>query len=71
MTMCRREFRAIAEALRSERPCDLGAYPFADPDTRSRYDQWGTTCLAVMAVCRESNPRFDRGKFAEACGIGQ
>jgi hypothetical protein len=69
--MCRREFNALAAALRDERPCDLGRYPFADEPTRRAYDHWGTTCLAIMAVCQGSNPRFDRARFAEACGMGQ
>jgi hypothetical protein len=71
MTMSKQHFVALAKALRSERPCSLAEYPYKPELVKGAYDEWGTVSLAIMDVCKQFNPAFDREKFAAAVGMGE
>lgn len=58
--MSKKHFRALAEALRAERP-DAEALA-------STFAQWQRDVEAVVRVCRGSSVRFDSERFLEACG---
>jgi hypothetical protein len=69
--MTKTHFIALASALRSERPCSLAEYPYKPDSVKGAYDEWGTVSLAIMDVCKQFNPRFDREKFSSAIGMGE
>lgn len=56
--MTRKHFKALAEALRFERPDDHW-----DPNKRV---QWELDRKAVADVCASFNSNFDRGRFYAA-----
>lgn len=57
--MIRKHFKALAEALRFERPGK-----FWDPN---KVVQWKLDCKAIGETCKRFNSRFDYNKFIEAC----
>lgn len=56
--MSRKHFEALAAALRESKPLA----------EQSALLQWQLDVAKVSDVLAESNPRFDRGKFLDACG---
>lgn len=72
--MTRRDFASIAEGFRIElnriQNSDdslLSATPtFVSSEIRRQ--QWVKMVAATMTACAQSNPRFNRRKFVEACG---
>ena len=64
--MTKRDFVLIAEALRVERP-DRDGTRWAD----GARDEWSTVVLRLARALAGSNPRFDKDRFLEACGIGE
>ena len=72
MAMTKKDFEAIAEALRDEYPLDTSAgetYETVGAWGKGASDEWNTTVRAIADVCMASNGRFDRGRFLYACGI--
>ena len=74
--MTRKDFRLIAEVLRSERPdaADVDAFERSPWETGT-YDEWCTTVLSMAAMLDadsgydlNGNRRFDRARFYAACG---
>lgn len=63
MSMSKRDFEMIADALRRTKP----------PSSHDEQVlvQWGDDVLAIASVLRISNPRFDRARFLKACGYGE
>jgi hypothetical protein len=59
--MTRQHFKALAEALKFERP---GAN--WDPNKRV---QWEQDCKAIADVCNRFNGGFKRDRFLSACGL--
>lgn len=62
MSMSRKDFEAIAAALKGSLPSD------AEPDGDLAF-QHVNCCEAVADALANANPRFDRGRFLEACGV--
>ena len=58
--MTKKHFKALAEALKMERP---------DPSWSNKFLQWKADVKAVMYVCKRANVRFDDGKFAQTVGL--
>jgi len=61
--MTRKHFEAIAKVMRDE----IEIY-------RANGDQYGEqvathTARALTYMCAASNPRFDRARFLDACGV--
>ena len=83
--MTRKDYRAIAEVLRAERPdCSSGqtsadavpAYLDRTAWERGAYDEWATNVLAFARMLRDQagydvngNRAFDADKFYAACGF--
>lgn len=63
MSMSKKDFVALAKALRSAR---LG---IAATDSRVEA-QWRECVQSVADVCADHNRDFDRSRFSAACGIG-
>lgn len=71
--MSAKDYRALADALKNERPS-----PQTDPSedykvTERRFGaelQWQRMVRAVANVCAADNVRFDRGRFYAACDGG-
>ena len=59
-TMTRKDYVAIAEALRKVQPA-------LDDHGGSLHLQWAIDRTAIADVFENDNPRFDRERFADAC----
>ena len=57
--MTRKHFQAIADHLRTTKPAH------GEPARL----QWQSDCHAMADMCGAQNPRFDRGRFLDACGM--
>ena len=55
--MTKKDFILIAATLKSLKP---------DAD-----GNWNSTCRAFADMCASQNPRFDRQKFLDACGVAR
>jgi hypothetical protein len=65
--MTRKHFRQIADALRYMRKIEID-----DVETSAtgvRVVKFSSVVDALAGILAESNPRFNRDKFLEACGI--
>lgn len=58
--MTRKHFKAIAEALKHQRPIDL--------ELEAAFICWQTCVIAMADVCSSFNGQFDRSRFYTACG---
>ncbi len=61
MTMQRRHFELIAEALRDSKP-----EPHWDANKQA---QWEVTINRFLAKLRSTNPNFNEARFLRACGV--
>jgi hypothetical protein len=57
--MTRKHFKALAQALKSERP---------SVDWGNKHLQWTQDVKAIAEVCAKFNEDFDFNRFFEACG---
>lgn len=60
MSMTRKHFKLLAEALKDSMP---------EPTDETAMSQWQKSCKHVAGVLRQANPAFNRDKFLEACGV--
>ena len=58
--MTRKHFNAIAEELQTIRN---------DLKSREALDALDRTAKDIANICTETNPRFDKARFLQACGI--
>ena len=58
-SMTKKHFEALAEALSK-------SHVSASKEAQR---QWEEDCKTVAWVCYEHNPRFDRQRFLNACGV--
>ena len=67
ITMTRKHFAALAEALRDRQP------HYAPTESRTeygvRYCQWEADVRGIAAACARLNPGFKRERFYDACGL--
>ena len=63
--MTRKDFIAIANALRESRP----TLDRSVKDARGFYAQHLNDCILICDVLSHDNPRFDRARFLKACGV--
>ena len=70
MSMSRKDFEAIAAAIKGER--------MSKPENTTQQDEialqvhYNTLDLAARSladICAQSNPNFDRARFLKACGV--
>ncbi len=68
--MTRKDFQAIADALRVARPAEPTAENVAgECDVlAAEREAWVRAVREVGTACYGANPRFDRGRFEAACG---
>jgi hypothetical protein len=59
--MSRKHFRALADALKAEKPGDNW-----NPNKRV---QWELDVKAIANTCAMFNCRFNRSRFLTACGV--
>ena len=62
--MLRMHFQYVANVLRSERPTRDSTL-WSD----GACDEWSTIVLSMARAFQGTNPRFDRAKFLDACGM--
>lgn len=62
--MTRKDYVAIAAALKSTKP----SYN-SDHVTLAVVMQHRASCVAVAKALANDNPRFDRERFLDACGV--
>lgn len=71
--MTKKDFELIASALRDDAahlaPDACDDYSQRTDWEKGAYDQWNTTALAIARALATTNPRFDRARFLEACGV--
>jgi hypothetical protein len=60
MSLSRKDYEAIAEAVRESKPGMLSQEP---------YDTWTYVIFNLCDVFEKDNHRFDRVKFFKACGF--
>lgn len=60
MAMSKQDYVALAKELKAVRPRE-------DYDSPSRWEQWEECVCAVLKVCHDTNPRFDKQRFLNAC----
>ena len=58
--MTRQHFKALAEALKYNRP--------ADNWDANKKAQWDLDCKAIASACARFNGGFKRDRFIDACG---
>lgn len=63
--MTKKHFDALAAALRDVRP----EVSLLNYHALPRVDQWRADCEAAADFCARFNPKFNRGRFLEACGV--
>lgn len=68
MTMQRRHFELIAEAMKRSKPPRLGM--IADEQHIARA-QWETCVSELATQCKLANSNFNRDRFLRACGVEQ
>src|SRR5439155_9320453 len=66
--MTKKHFEQIAKAMRNLRTFE--AHDQEMSETVARAVRYTSVVDALASVCAESNPRFDRDRFLQACGIG-
>lgn len=65
--MTRKDYVLIAEVLKGSRPA-----PYTDLEnltSRNMWSIWRTTSRNMADALASDNPRFDRARFLEACGV--
>lgn len=58
--MTRKQFRALADVMRQNRP---------DSKDHPQYAQWLAGVEQLCKLGEKENPRFNRKLFEEACGV--
>jgi len=58
--MSRKHFKELADTLEAIKP--------SNNDTE-RLTMWRDAVRAIASVCASCNPRFDRSRFYDACGM--
>ena len=66
--MTKKHFEQIAKAMRNLRTFE--AHDQEMSETVVHAVRFTSVVDALASVCAESNPRCDRGRFLQACGIG-
>lgn len=65
--MTKKDFEAIAGALRDNRDALSASLPNSDPALVQRIH--AATCGTIARVLAMQNARFNRAKFLAACGV--
>ena len=69
MTLSRAHFQLIADTLRDVRPTTSN-FP-SDDHLIGALHQWQDTVKAMSRTLAATNPRFDRRRFENACGLDE
>lgn len=64
--MTRQHFREIAQRLCNAKPATPDTY---DIEGHARVEGWRNAVFAVSRALAEFNPRFERRRFFDACGL--
>jgi hypothetical protein len=59
--MSRKHFRALADALKAEKP--------GDNWSANKHVQWALDVKAIANTCAQFNSNFKRSRFLTACGM--
>lgn len=62
--MTKKDYIRIAEALRAAMPDDSSSKTY-----KAELARWDITALHLLHALHSDNPRFDRDRFATACGL--
>lgn len=71
MSMTKKDYELIANVLKDVKHGEIDMHE-RDDSVESHQGMeyiWGETCKAFALYLEEANPRFDRNKFLQACGI--
>lgn len=63
-----KDFEALGAAIRDARNALIAVAPEAARDTIHRV--FKSMALDVAKVCAGQNPKFDRARFLQTCGMG-
>lgn len=68
--MTRKDFVAIAEAVKDSREALIAsAMPTDSPMRRRTAQVFDSLSRTLADTCSKTNPRFNRSKFLAACGV--
>lgn len=72
--MTRRDFQLIAESLKKTRPAHYTERLNSIPEgelawKRAECSVWNCVCKTIANDLSGTNPRFDRSRFLDACGV--
>lgn len=63
-----KDFEALGEAIKDARNALIASLPEESRDTIHRVIK--SMALDVAKVCASQNPKFDRARFLQSCGMG-
>jgi hypothetical protein len=69
VSMTKKDFVALARALRGSRPAE-DDYSTAS-DSNDKLEQWQADVAAVAEVCAKANPSFKRDKWLDAVELAE
>lgn len=70
--MTKKDYELIAQALWTAKPSwDNAPYEYNMNDIykTGRINAWDNTCKTICGFFESNNPKFNRSKFLQACGL--
>lgn len=67
--MTKKDFELLAAALHGAEPMAHGYPSNPQAEYQAAYGAWRLACRHVAHALATTNPRFDRDRFLQACGV--